>query len=74
MEQRRGQKIKQIANDRLKPNRINNHIKCKWSKPPLKGRDFQVGFKKTQIYALYENHNLNIRHIHIKSTEKDTPC
>lgn len=42
--------------------------------PPLKGRDFQVGFKKTQIYALYENHNLNIRHIHIKRTEKDTPC
>lgn len=51
--------------DRFKPKKINNHIKCKWSKYS-KGRDEQIGLKKNkiQLFAAYKKWSLNIkRHI-----------
>lgn len=35
---------------RRKSNQANNHIKCKWSRYPTQGRDFQIGLKK-KVYA-----------------------
>lgn len=36
--------IKVVLGSRLKPNHTNNHTKYKWSKHPLKGQDYQIGF------------------------------
>lgn len=46
------QKENKHHDDRLKPNPVNNHIKCKCLSTPLKGRDMQLDGTARPNYML----------------------
>lgn len=57
-------RVKKNGKMRVKPNYINNHIKCKWSKHPNeKAEIVKWDFTKckTHLYAAYKKSTLNTK-------------
>lgn len=62
-------------NDRLKPNRITNSIKCKWSKHY---RDYQTALKKRRLHDMLLKETYfkykEINKLKEKKDRESTPC